>query len=850
MKNEYSGTSNIMRLPFKRKVKRPWLLRSLVGLLPFLLITDHVIAQDSDRDGLSDDVEQTLGYDPTFFDSNVDGINDFQDAISRHLIDQNGNIKTDRPMSDSGSESSNTVGFKDNDGDQVDDFLEAYGYYYDQDAHDFFGVRRQLSQTEWQDFKSLPHAVSPNPFELAGSAIENDNWIYWNGQHYELDFVKARASLKNAFIAAYGADDALTKEGSGRVGSVSNIMKLLSEYPIIPPLTYSGEAIVYYFTDPGRKSSDYDPYSDGEEVSKVNANPLVTSPADHPLIAGFPVIKAHLESYSVVLKENIRDSTGATATSEWSTDVTVGTSTTNSTTETAGGGLEVGKKALSFSFSGESSTTKSTTTSSSVSTGSSQSDASTWNIMHITDSDCAANIRFNFKFINKGTAPAYTVVPRVNFYIGDALTATYLAQNDIGDLAVEENYSTNFPSVTETGLCVTATELKAIETGAEIRTDVTIDSAQVDFMDEDGVIHYKGDWSAYIDRINVASSKIQIRVEESNGTRVDKTYLTYAGNGPKLDVETALGITMGTKDCPQGGDESDLCLGKQSKTYRLNKDNTYVVIKGYDDEGLPLEPGGIIGALENEIGKPLTSFREVPLLKKWFYSLVVPESEEAKFLYSNLFYDNQTGNYVFEVAVEDGFSIDKVMFCPEGSLQEDDCHLMDANQLSTNLGVYQYRTLAESYTLTGNETIMAINTRGETSTMPPEFMIDDFVENVLSDLAAIKNQLLPKRSEAQRYVNGSLISRGDYLNAVAKGLIPDIEANLATINDYLAAIDTLLAECNAYSGVKALAVQCITDGLAEISTIESQPVSVAKIETVPNLIKILTHPIDQYYLVL
>lgn len=834
----------------KRKVKRPWLLRSFASLLPLLLITELVMAQDSDRDGLTDEVEQALGYDPDYFDSNFDGLNDFLDAFQNRRVDEKGNI-TDGPMSDTPVHETVSAD-RDNDGDGVNDFLETYGYYYDRGAHDFFGVRRQLSEAEWQDFKSLPHEDSPNPFELAGTIIENGNWNEWNGQHYELDFVRARAALLAEFALVYGAKNALVEGPTHQTGTISNIMYRLDQHPKIEPLSATGEKIPYYFTDPGRKSSDYDPYNDAEEASKINANPLVTSPADHPLIAGFPVINVRLESYSIVLNETIRDSQGATATDQWSTEVTAGTSTTNTTSTTTGGGAEIGKKALSFSFSGESTSTESTTTSTSVSSNSSHSDASTWNIMHITDSACAANIKFNFKFMNEGTAPAYTIVPRVNFYIGDALTTTYLAQSDIGNLKVSESRTTNFPSATEPGVCITATELKAIETGAEIRTEVAIDSAQIDYMGEDGIIQYRGDWNAYIDRIFEASSKIQIRVKDNAGQSVDRTYLAYAGTDPqlKMTIEDVLGITMNVKDCPQGGDESDLCLGKQSKTYRLTEDNTFVVIKGYDDEGFPLEPGGIIGELEENMDTPITSYRDVPLLKKWFYSLVVPEREEAKFLYSNLFFDNQTNEYVFEVAVEDGFSVEKVLFCPEDSADEQDCYLMDINPLSTTLGVYQYRTLAESYTLTGNETIKAINTRGAISTMPPEFIIDDFIASVLSNLASTKTKLLSEKSKAERYTNGSLISRSDYLNAVAKGLIPDIDAKLAQINDYLAAIDAVVADCNAYSGVKAEAVKCITDGLQELATIESQPVSIANIESVPNLIKILTHPIDQYYLVL
>jgi len=232
------------RLLRKRKVKRPWLLRSFASLLPFLLMTELVMAQDSDRDGLTDEVEQALGYDPDYFDSNFDGLNDFLDAFQNRRVDEKGNI-TDGPMSDTTVHETVSAD-RDNDGDGVDDFLETYGYYYDQDAHDFFGVRRQLSQTEWQAFKSLPHTVSPNPFELAGSAIENDNWLLWNeqNQHYELDFVRARASLLNAFTAAYGANDALTTGASNQNGSVSNIMKRLNEQPTIPPLTTSGDAIV------------------------------------------------------------------------------------------------------------------------------------------------------------------------------------------------------------------------------------------------------------------------------------------------------------------------------------------------------------------------------------------------------------------------------------------------------------------------------------------------------------------------------------------------------------------------------------------------------------------------------
>ncbi|WP_241675906.1 binary toxin-like calcium binding domain-containing protein [Bacillus wiedmannii] len=181
--------------------------------------------------------------------------------------------------------------------------------------------------------------------------------------------------------------------------------------------------LIKYRTSPMKWSTSDDPYSDYEKVTGIQMDPRVLKEAHHPLVAAYPDVHIDMEKYLVIPNTNFQSGEGGSA----SKQVTRGTSSTVSNTESWGVTVEANASLLDFggsvSTSYESSTTTSVTKDESVSDSTTQD----WNTVLGINTAEAGKILPNVRYVNTGTAPIFNVKPQFTLHFprtanGDAIS--------------------------------------------------------------------------------------------------------------------------------------------------------------------------------------------------------------------------------------------------------------------------------------------------------------------------------------------------------------------------------------------------------------------------------------------
>lgn len=184
-----------------------------------------------------------------------------------------------------------------------------------------------------------------------------------------------------------------------------------------------GNPLVKYVSSPMKWSTSDDPYSDYEKVTGIQMDTRVTKEAQHPLVAAYPVVHIDMEKYLLIPNTNFQTGEGGSS----SKQVTRGTSSTVSNTESWGATVTVNASLLDFggsvSASYESSTTTSTTKDESVS----DSTTKDWNEVLGVNNAEAGKILPNVRYVNTGTAPVFNVKPAFTLHFpktsnGDAVS--------------------------------------------------------------------------------------------------------------------------------------------------------------------------------------------------------------------------------------------------------------------------------------------------------------------------------------------------------------------------------------------------------------------------------------------
>ncbi|QWG87540.1 binary toxin-like calcium binding domain-containing protein [Bacillus mycoides] len=184
-----------------------------------------------------------------------------------------------------------------------------------------------------------------------------------------------------------------------------------------------GPPLVKYKSSPMKWSTSDDPYSDYEKVTGLQMDTRVTKEAHHPLVAAYPDVHIDMEKYLLIPNTNFQSGEGGGS----SKQVTRGTSSTVSNTESWGTTVTANASLLDFGGSVSASYESSTTTSVTKDESVSDSTEENWNTVLGINTAEAGKILPNVRYVNTGTAPVFKVRPQFTLHFpktvnGDAIS--------------------------------------------------------------------------------------------------------------------------------------------------------------------------------------------------------------------------------------------------------------------------------------------------------------------------------------------------------------------------------------------------------------------------------------------
>ncbi|HEX9852463.1 MAG TPA: binary toxin-like calcium binding domain-containing protein, partial [Woeseiaceae bacterium] len=475
-------------------------------------VTVDAATIDSDRDGLSDELEISLGFDPHSVDSNMDGIADLDAyrSMSRNSLVS----RQDAAAGPTG----------DVDGDGIRDFLETYGYY-DQD-HALVGLRRIVPEASWNEFAARPSPVQEGPavYQLAAAALKSTLLAQYSAidHAYIVDVAAAYPVIRNAFInGGVPADSALINGSTAQAGSIAAIMSfLVTQHDYLVPTDSSGKARPIYFTHPLRASTDDDPYTDYEEALGIFNAGRPAAPADHPLVAALPSIRARLASYRLT---EISESSTTLGTSETHTDVvrnTVSVGQSNGFAVGITAELEFGPTSNSTKYGVTVTQSNSWSSGTSVTTEDRNAHGTFSQRTDSASNNCFAKLGLTVQLENVGSALASNISTSLNVFLGDTLWRTVPVTTATSGLTLQPHGSrtvTVLGQGTEES-CLTLHETNYLEQGGLIGIETALGDATISIYDPaKQLVVQDGSWAVYKALIENELARIDLNVTTTAG---------------------------------------------------------------------------------------------------------------------------------------------------------------------------------------------------------------------------------------------------------------------------------------------------------------------------------------------
>jgi hypothetical protein len=446
----------------------------------------------------------------------------------------------------------------------------------------------------------------------------------------------------------------------------------------------------YYRTDPTQFSTDQDPYGDGMEVSGIKMDTSVAAPGNHPLVPAYPDIYVSMTSYDVTSRGEITNSSGGQTQDAWSNSVTNEKTMEHHWEFTVSAEASVGTSGVSSKaswsatvggrYGSNHSVTKSTS-------GFSQED---WQEAMTTNPSEAAQLKLRLKFENRGTAAGENVIPTVSLMLGDKTIATYQLPEDKTIDVLPVNIS--FPEASEwvigdkaeDEIIVTLDELKSIQTGAPLFLDVPQMKADVLEQDDQGHWQVVDTWANYRARVDSVCARISVDLRNGNM----KSYRVFAKSryGPEVTLKDALVWTVGYKETAQGPE----IMGTPVKNWRF----------GFSENAIENVTKQLEGPANNNL-------LDIVLDAGWTISIMAPsgkDTPEIVWCHANQEMDKTT----ISASVIDDFAVSRVMF---RSTPDSEPKFMTEGTEGSGI----YRIQLTDYKPTGEETIEAINDRGNSA---------------------------------------------------------------------------------------------------------------------------------------
>ncbi|OEH93768.1 binary toxin-like calcium binding domain-containing protein [Bacillus solimangrovi] len=460
------------------------------------------------------------------------------------------------------------------------------------------------------------------------------------------------------------------------------------------------EELEKYVTSPLRFSTDGDPYSDYEEVTR-QVDGAISTVATHPLVPAFPNIKAELDYIQITPNDTITLTDGTSVTEGWQSR----TDHTDSTTK--GLGAKVGTEATfefeeeiaidggfkttqSFKYYGEVNSHRETADITTTSDGENGSETANWSQAKTSNESQAATSIWNVKFTNTGTAPAYDIIPSLSLQIGNATAVSMETPNSqsINSLAPNNSYpssGTIAMQYREVGsndtipLYLSLNQLKSIEMGLPITVSTDQIDAKVKRI-ENGLPSFEQSWNDYQADIDNVTANITFL----SNTTGEHNFKVYA-NDPKLS-------SSNYDPEPTLGDALKLALDA-----KIENDNLYIYNEKVDDtwriyfsSDSPADEDTFTN-IENIYDMPLRPGMDITIEK--------PELDGKPYVQYALY--GKDGKQIISSIFENGSSIDYVkakVRTVTGELKTID--LIDEDENGEFDGIYESSNLAELLDLT------------------------------------------------------------------------------------------------------------------------------------------------------
>lgn len=376
-----------------------------------------------------------------------------------------------------------------------------------------------------------------------------------------------------------------------------------------------------YYTSPVDSSSDGDPYSDLEEVLSTNID-VLSDAGKHPMVAAYPEYVVELEGLTLNARLQSKYSTSQT-------DKTVNLNSSNNTVVnkytrktsldkgfTAGGsisqsvgyvqgpvnipGVPVPGVAAGVKVEGSSSVFVSgkygkledneyITTTVSSTTYSTTEDATTAEQLATTANTFkSADLSFNIKVKNIGSATGYDIRPNLSFYIGNEVSRTNpaittvdvpVAVDSLAPGSSSQTFQVSNTQTTESGrkidLTINQETYQKILKGYPITMQMNSADSQVIAKNQ-----ARGPWDDYVNKINGISATINHQ-DAVNGLRTYKVFATKSEDTVRPNFTIGMSLQNIYKSAFTV--EKSVKNGEQTFIYKINGKNITAINVYADD---------------------------------------------------------------------------------------------------------------------------------------------------------------------------------------------------------------------------------------------------------------------------
>lgn len=758
----------------------------------------HAASVDSDGDGLSDAQELSLGLDPHALDSNMDGISDL-DASRAMRASSNSTMSLQL--------NSASAGLPDADGDQIPDFLETYGYYaLDLGLH---GVMRVVPNASWDEFAARAPVLGYPVFQLAAQALTSNQLAQQDAgiNAYVVEVAAAHEAIEAAFLdAGISQYSALITGTTTQAGSIASIMAFLvtaHEYQV--PANSSGNALPVFFTNPLRVSTDDDPYTDHDEALGLFNGGRPSAPADHPLVAALPAIRARLVSYKLT---EISETANTLGESETQTEVLRYTSSrsqsqgvSTSLTLSTEWGVESGWKTEV-----QVGQTNGWSVESSVGTETRNSHATFWQRTDTASSNCFAQLQMTVDLENIGSALASNISTTLNVFLGDTLwrTVSLTRAGDSVTLSPRQRMTKTVLGQGTQESCLTLHEANYLEQGGQIGIETAMADATISVYDpSQNLIVQNGSWAVYRTLIENELARIDMDVVTITGNRVAHSFWVVAAQSGypnlNLSVEETLGRIYAPFSCGDKGLTGVACFTTSVGDVVLTQDAA-VDFAFYDEAGdvlTRLESLERYQALAGDDKKPLSkkpAQRTIVSIVQRAYEIPVFSHAEVLSQLDSTASSDARVDYQVRALVSDFYGIKQVDFCFDSAGT-------DCREMASTIGTAEHPTSGQyeislgQYTFTGTEHLRARSIRETEAQLKPTAFFLTLGDNLYNSLIAYANKLEGKENAinqlaALRNSNGS-----EYDRIIGSGLMVDVDVNDSPVDQWRAALGQAQSLC-------------------------------------------------------